>query len=89
MNEKTIRILLIEDNPGDVRLMRMFLAEAGSSKMELTHLGCMSDAVNHLQRGEVDVVLLDLGLPDAQGLGGVRQRLGHPGQRHGGSGYCH
>ncbi len=73
MNEKPVRILLVEDNPGDARLLRVFLAEADSSTIELTHFGCMSDAVSHLQRGEVDVVLLDLGLPDAQGLGGVRQ----------------
>jgi len=73
MNEKTVRVLLVEDNPGDARLMRIFLAEAGSSAMELKHFACMSDAVNHLQRGGVDVVLLDLGLPDAQGLGGLRQ----------------
>src|SRR5260370_15346743 len=73
MNEKTVRILLVEDNPGDARLLRIFLAEAGSTTMELTHFGCMSDAASHLQGGEVDVVLLDLGLPDAQGLGAVRQ----------------
>ena len=73
MNEKPVKVLLVEDNPGDARLLRIFLAEAASSTMELTHFGCMSDAVSHLHGNEVDVVLLDLGLPDAQGLGGVRQ----------------
>src|SRR5260370_37171001 len=72
MIEKTVRILLVEDNTGDARLLRIFLAEAGSTTMELTHFGCMSDAASHLQGGEVDVVLLDLGLPDGEGLGAVR-----------------
>lgn len=73
MNERTIRILLVEDNPGDARLLGHMLNEPSAVKIELTHLGCMNEAVNHLAASAVDVVVLDLGLPDAQGLGAVRQ----------------
>jgi len=73
MNDRTIRILLVEDNPGDARLLGEMLNEPGSVRIELTHLGCMSEAVNHLKESAADVIVLDLGLPDAQGLGAVRQ----------------
>jgi len=48
MSEKTIRILLVEDNAGDTRLLREMLNEPGSLKIELTHLGCMSEAAHSL-----------------------------------------
>ena len=74
MIEKTVNVLLIEDNAGDARLLReMFNHEAASRKYSLAHQECMKDAVTHLAADPVDVVLLDLGLPDAEGLGAVRQ----------------
>jgi signal transduction histidine kinase len=73
MSEKTIRILLVEDNPGDARLIREMLNEPGSCKYDLTHLESMKKAVTHLVANAVDIVLLDLGLPDANGLGAVQQ----------------
>lgn len=65
------RVLLIEDNPGDARLLREMLRERAPS-MLLDHVERMSEAAKHLVRNEVDVILLDLGLPDADGLGAVR-----------------
>jgi diguanylate cyclase (GGDEF)-like protein len=73
MNKKTITILLIEDNPGDARLLREMLNESATHKYDLTHLGSMEKAVKYLATVSVDLVLLDLGLPDASGLGAVRQ----------------
>lgn len=73
MSEKTIRILLVEDNAGDARLLREMLNEPASCKYDLTHLESMKKAVTHLVANAVDIVLLDLGLPDANGLGAVRQ----------------
>jgi diguanylate cyclase (GGDEF)-like protein/PAS domain S-box-containing protein len=72
MSEKTIRIVLVEDNAGDARLLREMLNEPASCKYELTHHESMAKAVAHLAANPVDIVLLDLGLPDAQGLGAVR-----------------
>jgi diguanylate cyclase (GGDEF)-like protein/PAS domain S-box-containing protein len=65
-------VLLIEDNPGDARLLREMLRD-DASDTELTHVKCMSDAEVHLEYPIIDVILLDLGLPDAQGLGAVRR----------------
>jgi len=68
-----MHVLLIEDNPGDVRLLHQMLQEPGSLKAELIHFGCLSDALNHLSAATANVILLDLGLPDAVGLAAVRQ----------------
>jgi signal transduction histidine kinase len=66
-------VLLIEDNPGDARLVRETLSEQGPHNAELTHVGCMSEAEKYLAEHTVDVILLDPGLPDAQGLEAVRR----------------
>src|ERR1700730_5123938 len=73
MKEKALQVLLVEDNAGDVRLLReMFNGEKPDS-FELTHLLRMSEAETHLAKGGVDIVLLDMGLPDGHGLDTVRR----------------
>src|SRR5580693_7481291 len=66
-------ILLIEDNLGDARLLQEMLGEQGSHNIELTHVQCMSDAEKYLSQRVVDMILLDLGLPDARGLSAIRR----------------
>jgi diguanylate cyclase (GGDEF)-like protein/PAS domain S-box-containing protein len=66
-------LLLVEDNPGDARLLREMFNEQGSHSTELTHVGCMSEAEEHLAKRGFDIILLDLGLPDVQGLGALRR----------------
>jgi len=74
MSKKSIKILLlVEDNPGDARLLREMFSEKGAHNTELTHVECMSEAEKHLANRVVDIILLDLGLPDAQGLEAVRR----------------
>ena len=74
MSKKSIEMLLvIEDNPGDVRLLREMFNEQGFHSTKLTHVERMSEAERHLAEHAVDIILLDLGLPDAQGLGAVRR----------------
>jgi diguanylate cyclase (GGDEF)-like protein/PAS domain S-box-containing protein len=74
VSKKSIkRILLVEDNSGDARLLREMLNEEGSHDTELTRVECMSEADRHLEQREVDIILLDLGLSDAQGLGAIRR----------------
>ena len=68
MSSGPIHILLIEDNPGDARLLRTLLQETASSQFELVHAERFSEALNRLSERRFDVVLLDLSLPDAQGL---------------------
>src|SRR3984885_4426091 len=74
MSKKPIKtVLLVEDNPGDARLLREMLNEDGSRQIELRHAECMGDAEKLLAEQAVDMILLDLGLPDAQGLVVVRR----------------
>lgn len=63
-----IRILLIEDNRGDALLFRHMLADAGALDWELAWAGSLEQGIEHLQSHEVDLVLLDLGLPGSTGL---------------------
>ena len=73
------RILLVEDNAGDARLLREMLNDQQSVEIELKHVGRLRDLDPYLRDNAVDVILLDLGLPDAQGLEAVRRtRLAAP-----------
>jgi diguanylate cyclase (GGDEF)-like protein/PAS domain S-box-containing protein len=72
MSKKLIKtLLLVEDNPGDARLLRELFKEQGSHDTELTHVKSLSEAEKYLAEHTVDIILLDLGLPDAQGLEAV------------------
>jgi diguanylate cyclase (GGDEF)-like protein/PAS domain S-box-containing protein len=74
MNQKFIKtVLLVEDNPMDARLLREMFKQQGARDAEITHVNCMSEAEKHLAERAVDIILLDLGLHDAQGLGAVRR----------------
>ena len=68
MDDKRIKVLLIEDNPGDARLIQEMLSEDGHHVFELVHADQLSKGFECLERGSVDVILLDLGLPDSQGI---------------------
>jgi diguanylate cyclase (GGDEF)-like protein/PAS domain S-box-containing protein len=69
------RVLLIEDNLGDARLLREMFKERGQSSTELTHVRSMREAEAYLAGRAVDVemILLDLGLPDVQGVDAIRR----------------
>ena len=74
------KVLLVEDNPGDTRLLREMFNEDSSLNVDLTCVSFMADAERHLAAHAVDSVLLDLGLPDAQGLAAIRRaRAAAPG----------
>ncbi len=68
MDTPLIKILLIEDNPGDARLLQELLIEARSTRFELTQVERLNQGLEQLQNQSFDVILLDLSLPDAQGL---------------------
>ena len=67
------KVLLVEDNPGDARLLREMLNEDGSLDIDLACVSFMSEAERHLATCAVDIILLDLGLPDAQGVAAIRR----------------
>ncbi len=68
MADKLFSILLVEDNPGDRRLICEMLAEARSVTFDIKHADRLQAGLEYLGENRVDVVLLDLGLPDSQGL---------------------
>lgn len=70
-NSKTI--LLIEDNSGDARLLQEMLNERGGAPTKLVRVATMREAEAYLGAHAVDLILLDLGLPDAQGLEALRR----------------
>ncbi len=68
MNLDGIRVLLVEDNPGDARLFTELLRDAGASHLTMVHADRLAAALDHLNNDSFDVMLLDLSLPDADGL---------------------
>jgi DNA-binding response OmpR family regulator len=68
-------LLVIEDNPGDARLLREMLTEHDARSANVVQVQTIGEAEQHLATNSVDVILLDLGLPDAQGLDGVRRAM--------------
>jgi PAS domain S-box-containing protein len=69
MLDTSIRILLVEDNAGEAVLLRAALAESAHFHFELTQVKRLEAALARLDEPNIDIVLLDLGLPDSQGLG--------------------
>ena len=73
MAERSIHVLLVEDNPGDARLIRRMLADAtaggpDSPPFDVTCVDTLAGGVRSVHAGKSDVILLDLSLPDSQGL---------------------
>ncbi len=67
-NSEIIRVLLIEDNPGDVHLIKDALDNVNAVTFNLECFNRLSTGLERLAGGGIDVVLLDLLLPDSQGL---------------------
>jgi PAS domain S-box-containing protein len=70
-----MKLLLAEDNPADARLVREMLSETHGLNFELTHATRLHDAIAQLRSTRFDAVLLDLGLPDSQGMETIEQTL--------------
>jgi PAS domain S-box-containing protein len=68
MSRRRLRVLLIEDHPGDVRLIREMLAEATDAVFDMACVGSLTEGLERLGNAAFDVILLDLSLPDSQGL---------------------
>ena len=67
MENFTLQILLAEADPSDFQHIRDLLAES-SHTITLTHVESLNDAFDHLKRAPCDVLLLDMGQPDVQGV---------------------
>jgi two-component system, cell cycle sensor histidine kinase and response regulator CckA len=63
-----IKILLVEDNPGDVLLLQETLSDITSVELQLVHVDRLNKAIDRLGVENFDVILLDLELPDSEGI---------------------
>jgi signal transduction histidine kinase len=70
-----IKVLLIEDNPADARLIEVMLGEARGLDFELSWADNLTAGVKRLLDERIDVVLLDLGLPESTGLATLQRLL--------------
>lgn len=68
--DHALRVLLIEDNPGDARLIQEMLKDAGNANLRFEHASSLHEGLKYIGDPEkpLDAVLLDLGLPDSRGL---------------------
>ena len=73
MDQDNVRVLLIEDNPGDARLVLEMLSEVAGMPLEMEHAERLSTGLERLEKNGIDVVLSDLSLPDSRGLEAVVQ----------------
>ncbi len=63
-----IRVLLVEDNPADSEWVQRALFESGSGRFHLEWAESLSEGLEFLERSSVEVILLDMRLPDGNGL---------------------
>jgi len=67
MNNNEIKVLLVEDNPGDTALIREMFLEIPKISFNISYAENLKDALNYLQHDHFDIILLDLNLPDGHG----------------------
>ena len=68
MENHPFKVLLVEDNPGDARLISEMLKEASAAKFKLRYADRLDEGLRCLTQQTIDLILLDLSLPDSQGL---------------------
>jgi PAS domain S-box-containing protein len=68
MNSKCIKVLLIEDNLGDAVLIQEMLKDVKTTDFEVKHAQILSEGMGYLHGNDFDIILLDLALPDSQGI---------------------
>jgi two-component system sensor histidine kinase/response regulator len=68
MPDGRLRVLVVDDSPADVRLLAAMLGDAREAEVELAAVGRLELGIERMRAGGIDVVLLDLALPDGTGL---------------------
>lgn len=75
--ETSFKILLVEDNPGDARLIQETLSEIKKIKFELEYVTRLSSGINILKNQDIALIILDLNLPDSQGVDTLKTIFKH------------
>ena len=68
MNIQSLKVLLIEDSPDDARLIDQMLKQVRPVSFDLAGVSCLEAGREYLSHNTVDAILLDLSLPDSEGL---------------------
>jgi len=68
MNDSALHVLLVENDTNEARLIEAALARKGGKPYRIVRATCLSEAAGLLNKASFDIVLLDLGLPDGQGI---------------------
>src|ERR1700722_6360265 len=67
MIKTRVKVLLVEDNPGDARLIQESLADSATDRFDIVLADRLATALSRLSEGGIDAILLDLALPDSNG----------------------
>jgi len=68
IDQKNIRVLLVEDNSDDAVIIGALLSTDDQNAFSIKHCVRLKDAIEYLNKGQSDVILLDIHLPDSHGL---------------------
>jgi len=68
MKSGNIKLLLIEDSPSDAQLLGALLKQVDALNFDITHAGDLASGLERVTQNSLDVVILDLGLPDSFGI---------------------
>lgn len=73
MNQELLQVLLVEDSPTDAQLFQYVFLRAATGDWQLVHVERLSEAIATCQTQSFNLALLDLGLPDSDGLDTLSQ----------------
>lgn len=80
MSEQELKVLVLEDNPGDAFLIKFYLEESTEPVFRVSHAENMADALAFLAKEKFDIILSDMNLPDSFGMDTLKTILGkYPG----------
>jgi PAS domain S-box-containing protein len=79
MNNRLVRVLVVEDNPGDLRLLQDHIAHAGEGRYDVAAVERLAQAQSVMRERAFDLLLLDLSLPDSHGIDTFRSVRGDAG----------
>jgi DNA-binding response OmpR family regulator len=75
MAAQELKVLLLEDNPGDAFLMKFYLGESTSPVFNVSHAETVKGALDLLAEGPFDIILSDMNLPDSFGVDTIKTLL--------------
>ncbi len=81
VERQSMEVLLVEDNPGDVRLLELQLEKMDDLHVDLRKAGTITEAEKILKESSVRAVLLDLSLPDSTGTESIKAMVSGAGER--------